>query len=65
MADDVTHALIRSQQVISLSGNVLTGGIEEAVFDVYLNMIQDDAARIGSPAAGEWLRSICCFRGDY
>jgi hypothetical protein len=53
MADDLTHALIRSQLVVSLAGNVLTGGIEEAVFDVHLNMIQDEAARIGSPAAGE------------
>ncbi|KAH9957842.1 Six-hairpin glycosidase-like protein [Lactifluus volemus] len=51
MADDLTHALIRSQLVVSLAGNVLTGGIEEAVFDVHLNMIQDEAARIGSPAA--------------
>jgi glucoamylase len=53
MADDLTHALIRTQQVVSLAGNVLTGGIEEAVFDVKLNPIQSEDARIGSPAAGE------------
>jgi glucoamylase len=59
MADDLTHALIRSQQVISLAGNVYTGGLEEAVFYVHLEPIQDEKTRIGSPAAGELLvRSI-------
>ncbi|KAI0287439.1 Six-hairpin glycosidase-like protein [Russula brevipes] len=49
--DDVVHALTRSQQVISLAGNVFTGGIEEAVFDIKLNKLLDPKARIGSPAA--------------
>ncbi|KAI9451528.1 Six-hairpin glycosidase-like protein [Russula earlei] len=51
LADDTTHALIRTQQVISLAGNVFTGGLEEAVFDVKINPIQSEDARIGSPAA--------------
>jgi len=50
--DDVVHALTRTQQVISLAGNVFTGGIEEAVFNVKLNKLLDPKARIGSPAAG-------------
>jgi glucoamylase len=50
--DDVVHVLTRTQQVISLAGNVFTGGIEEAVFDVKLNKLLDPKARIGSPAAG-------------
>ena len=50
--DDVVHALKRTQQVVSLAGNIFTGGIEEAVFDLQLNMLLDPAARIGSPAAG-------------
>ena len=50
--DDVVHALTRSQQIISLAGNVFTGGIEEAVFGVKLQMILDEKTRIGSPAAG-------------
>ncbi|KAI0267065.1 Six-hairpin glycosidase-like protein [Gloeopeniophorella convolvens] len=51
IVDDMVHALIRTQQVISLAGNVFTGGIEEAVFDIKLNMLLDPKARIGSPAA--------------
>jgi len=53
MADDLTHALVRTQQVISLAGNVFSGGIEEAVFDIKINPIQSEDARIGSPAASE------------
>jgi glucoamylase len=55
MADDLTHALVRTQQVVSLAGNVYTGGIEEAVFYIHLEPIQDEKTRIGSPAAGECL----------
>jgi glucoamylase len=50
--DDVVHALTRTQQVVSLAGNLYTGGIGEAVFDVKLNKLLDPKARIGSPAAG-------------
>lgn len=50
--DDAIHVLTRTQQVISLAGNVFTGGIEEAVFDLKLNKLLDRKARIGSPAAG-------------
>jgi len=50
--DNIVHALTRTQQVVSLAGNIFTGGIEEAVFDLQINMILDEKARIGSPAAG-------------
>ncbi|KAI9437564.1 Six-hairpin glycosidase-like protein, partial [Lactarius indigo] len=50
--DDVVHALTRTQQVVSLAGNIFTGGIEEAVFDLQIKMIIDEKTRIGSPAAG-------------
>jgi hypothetical protein len=56
MADDMTHALVRTQQVVSIAGNVLSGGIGEAVFDIKINPIQSEDSRIGSPAAGEWFR---------
>ncbi|KAF8473009.1 Six-hairpin glycosidase-like protein [Russula ochroleuca] len=49
--DDVVHALTRTQQVVSLAGNVFTGGIDEAVFGVKLQKILDVKTRIGSPAA--------------
>ncbi|KAH9987018.1 glycoside hydrolase family 15 protein, partial [Russula compacta] len=51
LVDDSVHALIRTQQVVSLAGNVFTGGLEEAVFDVHLGKITNPAARPGSPAA--------------
>ncbi|KAH8993366.1 hypothetical protein EDB92DRAFT_1944519 [Lactarius akahatsu] len=39
--DDSGYALIRSQQVVSLAGNVFTlaGGLEEAVFDIHIGKI--------------------------
>jgi glucoamylase len=52
LVDDGVHALIRTQQVVSLSGNVFTGGLEEPAFDIHLDMLSDPAFRIGSPAAG-------------
>jgi glucoamylase len=52
LVDDSVHALIRTQHVVSLSGNVFTGGLEEAGFDIHLDKISDPAFRIGSPAAG-------------
>lgn len=52
LVDDGVHALIRTQQVISLSGNIFTGGLEEPVFDLHLNKLPDGASRVGSPAAG-------------
>ena len=50
--DDAIHILTRMQKVISLAGNVFTGGIEQAVFDLKLNKPLDPKARIGSPAVG-------------
>jgi glucoamylase len=52
LVDDAVHALIRTQQVVSLAGNVFTGGLEEAVFDIHLGEIINPAYRPGSPAAG-------------
>ena len=52
--DDVVHALTRTQQVVSVAGNVFNGGIDEAVFDLKLRRLLDPMAkaRIGSAAAG-------------
>jgi glucoamylase len=52
LVDDGVHALIRTQQIVSLSGNIFTGGLEEPVFDLHLNKLSDTASRVGSPAAG-------------
>jgi glucoamylase len=57
--DDVVHVLTRTQQVVSLAGNVFTGGIAEAVFGVQLQMILEEKTRIGSPAAGAWTWRLC------
>jgi hypothetical protein len=52
LIDDSVRALVRTQQVVSLAGNVFTGGLEEAVFDIHLGKISDPGYRPGSPAAG-------------
>ena len=52
LVDDSVHALVRTQHVVSLSGNIFTGGLEEPVFDIHLRKILDPASRIGAPAAG-------------
>ena len=44
--------------VVSLAGNVFTGGLEEAVFDVHLGKITNPAARPGSPVAGVIIRLL-------
>ncbi|KAI0246449.1 Six-hairpin glycosidase-like protein [Lactifluus subvellereus] len=51
LVDDSVHALVRTQHVVSLSGNVFTGGLEEPVFDIHLGTITNPAYRPGSPAA--------------
>lgn len=56
MADDLAHALIRTQQAVGLAGNIFTGGIEEVVFDAKINPNPTEASRFGSPAAGESFR---------
>ena len=52
LVDDSVHALIRSQHVVSIAGNIFTGGLEEALFDLHLAQITNNDLRIGSPAAG-------------
>ena len=53
LLDDSVHALVRTQHVVSLAGNVSTGGLEEAVFDMNLGKITNPVYRPGSPTAGE------------
>jgi glucoamylase len=48
----MVRALTRMQQASSLAGNIFTGGLEESVFDLQINILTDPKARIGSPAAG-------------
>ena len=52
VAYDLKRVFMRSQQVISLAGNIHTGDIEEALtaFYVHLEPIQDENTCIGSPA---------------
>jgi glucoamylase len=52
LVDDSVHALIRTQSVASIAGNIFTGGLEEALFDLHIAQITDNNLRIGSPAAG-------------
>ncbi len=52
------HALISTQQAVSLSGDVFTRGLEEPVFDIHLNK---PASRIGSPAAGAKKKKLSIF----
>ncbi|KAI0266992.1 Six-hairpin glycosidase-like protein [Gloeopeniophorella convolvens] len=49
--DDAVHALLRSQHVPSISGNIFTGGLEEVAFDKHIGKLLDPSARVGSPAA--------------
>ncbi|VDB84180.1 unnamed protein product [Peniophora sp. CBMAI 1063] len=51
LADDIMHALIRTQHVVSLSGDMFTGGLEEPVFYYNISMILNLSYRPGSPAA--------------
>ena len=60
LLDDSVHALVRTQHVVSLAGNVFTGGLEEAVFDINLGKITNPVYRPGSPGAGA--ESACAIR---
>ncbi len=52
VVDDFVHALIRTQHVDSPAGNIFTGGLEEALFDLQIGKITNPDYRVGSPAAG-------------
>lgn len=52
IVDDFVHALIRTQHVDSPAGNIFTGGLEEALFDLRIGKVTNSAYRVGSPAAG-------------
>ena len=52
VVDDFVHVLIRTQHVDSPAGNLFTGGLEEALFDLHINQITNPDYRVGSPAAG-------------
>ena len=56
--DDAVRALIRTQHIVSLAGNVFTGGLEEPVFDIHIDKITRPDFRPGSPAAGA-LTTFC------
>ncbi|KAN0139655.1 glycoside hydrolase family 15 protein [Lactarius tabidus] len=51
LVDDAVHALIRTQHVSNLAGNVLTGGLAEAVYDRNIGKLLDPLSRSGSPVA--------------
>ncbi|KAI0046328.1 glycoside hydrolase family 15 protein [Auriscalpium vulgare] len=51
LMDDVTLALVRTQQVTSLTRDVFNGGLEEPVFYLNLTYITDLAYRPGAPCA--------------
>ena len=47
------HVLFRTQHVSGPAGNVFTGGLEEALFDIHIAKItHPHDFRVGSPAAG-------------
>jgi hypothetical protein len=46
------YVLIRTQYVYNPAGNIFTGGLEEALFDLHIAKITNPDYRIGSPAAG-------------
>ncbi|KAF8259961.1 Six-hairpin glycosidase-like protein [Lactarius quietus] len=51
LVDDYVHALIRTQHVVNIAGNTFSGGLEEALFDLQIGVINNPNYRIGSPAA--------------
>lgn len=61
--DDAVSALIRTQHVVSLAGNIFTGGLEEPVFDIHIGKITNPDFRPGSPAAdGPPFRAIILIK---
>ena len=52
LVDDFVHALFRTQHVDSPAGNIFTGGLEEALFDLQIGHVTNNNYRVGSPAAG-------------
>ncbi|KAI0044584.1 glycoside hydrolase family 15 protein [Auriscalpium vulgare] len=49
LMDDVTLALVRSQHVDSISGNIYNGGLEEPVFHLDLSFIRNASYRPDGP----------------
>ena len=56
------HALIRTQHVVSPAGNIFTGGLEEALFDLRIGEVTTSDYRVGSPAAGRTSTYTACFQ---
>ena len=56
------HVLIRTQHVDSPAGNIFTGGLEEALFDLHIGKITNGAYRIGTPAAGRTSTYLVSFQ---
>ena len=63
VVDDFVHALFRTQHVNSPAGNILTGGLEEALFDLQIGQVTNSDYRVGSPAAG--MQSIYSYLSRY
>ncbi|KAI9438261.1 Six-hairpin glycosidase-like protein [Lactarius indigo] len=49
LVDDAVHAIIKTQHITNIAGNVLTGGLAEGVYDRHIQKVLRDEARIGSP----------------
>ncbi|KAI0053515.1 glycoside hydrolase family 15 protein [Auriscalpium vulgare] len=49
LIEDAVHTLIKSQHVVSLSGNIFTGGLAESAFNLDLSAIFDANMHFGSP----------------
>ncbi|KAN0109731.1 glycoside hydrolase family 15 protein [Russula decolorans] len=63
IVDDFVHALIRTQHVDNPAGNIFTGGLEEALFDLHIGKVTNSDYRIGSPAAdGPPLRALVLIK---
>ncbi len=50
--DDFVRVLIRTQHVVNPAGNIFTGGLEEALFNLHIGKTTNSDNRVGSPAAG-------------
>ena len=52
LVDDAVHAIIRTQHITNLAGNVLTGGLAEGVYDRHIQRVLGADERVGSPGGG-------------
>jgi glucoamylase len=57
LVDDYVHALVRTQHVVNIAGNTFSGGLDEALFGLQLEVVTNSSYRVGSPAAGVFTAS--------